>query len=170
MTPHTWIVENVYGGPLGDTDFWRCSGCGASGGPTCFTVRANGTEKPRWEPFLAGEGSRLRLSQDCDESATIIREHTLKRFEAFPKERKDISRHYSSLIRDVIRWTPDKKDVTVAYRIYWELQHNDPPPSFIDVREKLVQEGFNVMPQGGLTEAVKAIGQELYDRTRRGEE
>ena len=68
MREHTWIVEEIDGGPLGIGDFWKCSVCGASGGPTLFVEK-----HPPPRPFLAGEG--IKLSLDCDEAAEQIKLH-----------------------------------------------------------------------------------------------
>jgi hypothetical protein len=160
---HKWVVETVDGGPVGDCDCWHCPECGVSGGPIFFSK-----DKPPWKPFLAGEGSSLKLSDDCDESAKIIREHTLKRIGNLPKERPDISPHYASLVRDAIKWTPEKKNVTAAYKLYWAVQF-EPLPGIMEVSKMLEEAGFNVSPgDSPLGQAVRALGERQYNRRRRG--
>lgn len=62
-TEHTWIIEVIDGGPAGDDDFWKCSVCGASGGPVGHDFRHL--------PILAGPA--LPLSLDCREAAAQFR-------------------------------------------------------------------------------------------------
>lgn len=62
MKAHTWEVEEVDGGPVGTGEFWICRSCGLSGGP----ILGPHDTKPRWKPFLAGEGLSVRFSEDCD--------------------------------------------------------------------------------------------------------
>lgn len=79
-SPHTWVVETVDDGAAGEGEFWRCSGCGASGGAVdnpavAATLRkAFGTEPPsldrRGSPFLAGPA--MPLSTNCKLAAQQI--------------------------------------------------------------------------------------------------
>ena len=75
MKKHNWQVEQIDGGHLGVSDFWKCHDCGASGGPT-WAIRGN-EGPPAWEPFLAGEGRRLKLPnpEDCDDVKQRIIAH-----------------------------------------------------------------------------------------------
>jgi hypothetical protein len=164
MIPHAWTVESVDGAMMGG-DFWICQGCGASGGP----VWKSSDRAPTWRPFLAGEGYQFKLSDDCEEASSAIRAQTLKRFEALPTERPDISRHYASLVRDALRCTPDKKNVASAYRLYWDVQHESTRLSLMQVRQKLVAEGYEVVPCA-LADAVVSLGEELRrEQTGEGE-
>lgn len=79
---HTWEVENIDGGPVGDADFWICRRCGASGGPVdkwTFNKSTDTSIGMSWvcvtskrapTPFLAGEF--LLLSDDCDAAKLAI--------------------------------------------------------------------------------------------------
>ena len=142
MKLHTWMTETVDSGSMGVNRFWLCTGCGACGGPRAFDSET----KPKWRAFLAGEGSSVALSIDCDETAKIIRDITLKRLAGLAKERRDISPHYANLVMDALRWTPEKKNVTVAYKVYGDVKHWVPRPSLAEVRQRLVAAGFNVTP------------------------
>lgn len=68
MKAHTWEVEYVDAGML-DGHFWKCSTCGASGGPTILE-----DTRPPWEPFYA-DGSGLKVSTDCSKAQAQIQEH-----------------------------------------------------------------------------------------------
>lgn len=59
LKAHAWVVETVDGGALGLGDFWVCPECGSRGGPVW-----EGHDP--WRPFLAGYGSGLKISDDCD--------------------------------------------------------------------------------------------------------
>lgn len=139
MKPHSWKVEKVDGGALGAIDFWVCPVCGASGGG--FIPQG----RPR-RSFLAGPAKSL--SKDCDEARTQIREYLdekiLKLAQMGPK---GISPHYASLLHDVIVWTPEKTDLTPLVRLVFEIESFHGRPSLIDVREKLVDLNFRVVPK-----------------------
>lgn len=68
IRPHTWVVEEIDGGTVGIGEFWKCSDCGASGGP-CLGQES----RPHWVPFLAGED--LRLAYDCDVARLQIEQY-----------------------------------------------------------------------------------------------
>jgi len=163
MTDHTWSIETIDGGHIGSCDCWVCSMCGASAGPVW-----PGQKEPTWDPFLAGEGAGRKLPEDCDEAARVIREVTIQKFRKLPKERPDISPHYASLIRDAVAWTPDKKNVTFAYGLKLKILYGQPRPSLIDVRKMLETAGFNTMPEGGLTDLVRELGEREYKKMRKG--
>ena len=79
---HTWEIETIDGGTVGDADFWICHRCGASGGPVdtidplqwvdCAHIVgvqvAMLYRKPT--PFLAGPA--LPLPEDCDEAKLVV--------------------------------------------------------------------------------------------------
>jgi hypothetical protein len=64
MKKHDWRIEEVDGGPVGIGRFWKCVGCGASGGPV--GMWDGDDEKPVWPPFLSGFGPGNPLSEDCE--------------------------------------------------------------------------------------------------------
>lgn len=85
MKAHTWIVEEVNCGHLGVNDFFKCTGCGAAGGPADFPG-----SKP-WVPCFLACGCVLELPADCTDAFIAIRAHLVA----------DCPRHDSS-------WDPRK--------------------------------------------------------------
>ncbi len=77
MKPHTWVLEEVDGGPVGTADFWKCSSCGACGGLAWPTADGYKPKNDKWI-FLA-DGSGLELTEDCEESAALIADHRARR-------------------------------------------------------------------------------------------
>lgn len=78
MKEHTWIVQEIDGGPIGIGEFWLCSTCGASAGHLGFhetpeTGRLPGRKGRLSRVFLAGPS--LTLSEDCEESSRLITEY-----------------------------------------------------------------------------------------------
>lgn len=71
MSEHAWVEEEVDGGHLGIGTFWKCSSCGASGGPVGF-MTGKRTEQ-RWEPFFPGK--HVDITRDCEETKRIVREY-----------------------------------------------------------------------------------------------
>jgi hypothetical protein len=73
VTKHKWVIEEVDGGTLGTNDFWKCSVCGAGGGPVWPLLPAGSKPKPPapGQAFLAN-GSGLELPDDCDTARAMI--------------------------------------------------------------------------------------------------
>lgn len=65
MAEHAWTIETYDAGPMGIGQSWHCPDCGLCGGPFFGSGK-------RWPPFLAGEGSSTRFSEDCDEAKAQI--------------------------------------------------------------------------------------------------
>lgn len=66
MRDHDWRVEEVDGGPLGTGEFWKCAGCGLSGG---FVLPSS---MRRWKPFLAGHPDVPFPAEDCDAAKEAV--------------------------------------------------------------------------------------------------
>lgn len=77
MTPHSWFIEDIDGGPLGPLDHWMCSRCGAHGGIPDILRKyrdENGNlcrEVVRVQP-RARFNDIESLSEDCDEALEQI--------------------------------------------------------------------------------------------------
>jgi len=70
MKAHVWDTEYVDGGAVGDGYFYRCQGCGASGGP----VWDESKPKPTNWTFLAGTGLQLD-PHDCEAARAQIKNY-----------------------------------------------------------------------------------------------
>ena len=64
--PHAWEQEEVDGGPAGTDLFWKCSGCGASGGIV------GSDDAPPTTAFLADGGGLYVDRDDCPRAAGQI--------------------------------------------------------------------------------------------------
>ena len=107
--PHAWETEEIDGGPVGVGVFWRCSTCGAAGGPKDWWP-----DEPerRWRPFLAGEG--VELDDDCVASQAIIWGHVTERLERLaaldPPGRLTVK--YAPTLKSVLLRSPAVSDLT----------------------------------------------------------
>jgi hypothetical protein len=148
MTPHTWTKEEIDGGPMGVGEFWKCSTCGASGGPTDWGkvgLLSEETE-PSWRPFLAGTGVKLSRAC-CVESQAIIWlyiEEKLERLATLGP--KGISPKYAALLKGALLRSPDVLDVTsVAHLVQdVELSHSTSRPTLAEVATLLEAAGFTL--------------------------
>ena len=75
MKPHTWEIETIDGGHVGEADFWICRACGLSGGctDTWFPVTKDGNwgmehREVSAQAFFRGWGPGLLASEDCDKA------------------------------------------------------------------------------------------------------
>ena len=80
---HHWVEEDLDCGPLGSELFWKCTGCGACGGPVYRGVYFAATppsEKLTPEPFMPScwpvHPDPLDLDANCEIAALQIKEAT----------------------------------------------------------------------------------------------
>jgi hypothetical protein len=146
MADHTWFQEYVDAGQV-DGTFWKCSVCGAGGGPCLYPSTETA---PRWEPFLAGASTGngvLRVSRACDEALKQIRSYIDERITALANMgSKGISPHYASLLHDALVWTPEKTDISSYVDLLWRIGRFQGRPTLLDVRTRLRETGFRVAP------------------------
>lgn len=137
MKLHVWTKEAVDGGHFGLCTFWRCSVCGASGGPAIG-------DSPR-QCFLAGPAKVL--PKDCNEARALIRKHIDKCLLKLGKlGSKGVSPHYASLLHDMILWTPNATDLTPFVSMIARIESFHDRPALLDVRRELQALGFNTVP------------------------
>jgi len=174
---HTWTVE------ASESREWMysmaCAGCGATGYPL-----DDGGRYGRYfliDPQLTNDHTphKLSLVLDCDESARIIRRYTIECLRDFEEKHRDTTiRHFGSLIRDAITWTPEKTNIRVAYDLLHKivimaststerplLREDDEYKSVLRV---LRSAGFETVHRG-LAKAILALGAAREDRGPEGD-
>jgi hypothetical protein len=109
MREHVWAIEYVAGGGL-DGTFYRCHGCGPSGGPV--PADAPTAPGPAWPPFLAGWGlDDTEFSSDCEVAAQQVAARRAQRQQALDE------------VRAAVRATLDEPWIVVGdrTRARWQL-------------------------------------------------
>lgn len=142
MGDHTWIVEEVDGGPIGTCDFWRCSVCGAGGGPAGFSRSVN-----PWPPFIPGAGKSKQLSGNCDEAVIEVRAYVRDLVRSLgQKSSKGVSPKYAEILKAALN-TPGKTDFMLIREIASEVDDFRRRPSMSEVFQRLIEAGFNAVPE-----------------------
>ena len=106
MSEHAWETEEVDGGPVGVCDFWRCRRCDAAGGP-CWPAKDGSGYVPKKRGWVFyADGSGLKLTDDCEESDRLIREHFRKRVMVLVAEgfKREIAVEFGVADSTVDRW------------------------------------------------------------------
>lgn len=168
MKEHTWTIETINGHHLGDMDVWRCRACGNSGGPDLSDGKRT---RPAWYddigthllsaprgPFLPGPA--MIVSLDCDEARQQARDYILGRIARL--EKKSISPHYASLLKDAVTWSPDNTDWGTILDLSFDIEWGSQRPKLMAVRQRLMDAGFNVTPPA-LAAAVVALGEAMEE-------
>ena len=136
---HEWEVEELDSGPMGIAHFWRCSTCGAAGGPQGWWPAE---PERRWHPFLAGAG--VQLTEDCIESQALIWEHVTERLEVLGTLTPfGPSPKYAALVKDSLRRTPAKTDVTALLGLMDDIENLGRRPTLAEAAARLSAAGFH---------------------------
>ncbi len=129
---HTWIIEEVDGGTLGPVDIWRCSVCGAAGGP------ALPWQKRPWDPFIPGAGASKNISKNCVTARVEIRGYIEGRI----RDLKLRLPSHAELFEDALKASTEKTDIMEMVHIISEVERTTPPLQ--RVREMLRADGFTI--------------------------
>ena len=100
----------------------------------------------------------------ADRAATFER---IKTFRATWDTKDGEAKFFGSLIYDAVRWTPEAKSFKPVHDLIARIESGD-LTDFMDLRKALVAADFCVMPQA-LANAVRELGEDRYQRMRRGE-
>jgi hypothetical protein len=137
---HTWTTEEIDGGAIGIGTFWRCTTCGAAGGPVGWWP-----DEPerRWRPFLAGTG--VELDDDCIASQAIIWLHVTERLKRLASsKRRGVSPRYAAMLKYALYLSPACTDVTALVGLLYDVERRSGRPALETVKERLVEAGFLV--------------------------
>lgn len=149
MQPHAWEEEEVDGGPVGSDFFWKCSGCGASGGPV-----GSGGKGPS-TAFLA-DGSGFYVDrEDCPRAAgqiAIYRDllESRDKLAARVQESQDLICLMRSVVNPFLDELARKKIDRELFERLWNQvvsvfgRANLPTPPGIGVEEGCVQKHVDV--------------------------
>jgi hypothetical protein len=154
MTEHTWEVETIDGGHMGDADCWSCIACGCAGGPIFWLPSFDRRSEPR--PFIRKSeprpfipGPALDLSNDCEEAKKAISAHVHGRLDQLENlASKGLSPKYARRIRSVIREVEAKPELAPALidvvRLLYDVESYYRRPSMEEVEDRLRALGFAV--------------------------
>jgi hypothetical protein len=154
---HTWVIENIDGGPMGDDDVFRCSVCGCCGGPTerhKLQRNEDGTKefilvdvKPH--PFLPGPA--LDLSEDCRVTTQQVRAYILGYARSMwlraLRDKDDVRRKIFGLVDTALRRRTDVKNLVGVFNAVEHASVEFTKPGEMPDVEKFEQ----VLRDAGLT-------------------
>ncbi len=153
MAAHSWIVEEVDGGPMGSDDVYRCTVCGCCGGGS---TRVTGWFSPEKslrienrdpDPFLPGPA--IDLSDDCDvarEQIAFFIHGELRGMWAHYHRQDDVEgKEIAHLLTGAHKWTPRAVARVPLAHLVFDCEHKT-RPSLPAVGERLAAMGFRVEP------------------------